>query len=91
MNGRFQLRSDSPKYLPGKGWTWLDNPFVGTRELQGLKILVLLVSNWDTKDARDFVTVRDPALSSFAGECRIQAKLAGRSKLPSMRRSLRRC
>ena len=57
VNGRFQLRSDSPRYLPGQGWTWLDNPFVGTHELQGLKILMLLVSNWDTKDARDFATV----------------------------------
>src|SRR5437773_748572 len=27
VNGRFQLRSDSPKYLPGQGWTWPDNPF----------------------------------------------------------------
>jgi hypothetical protein len=62
VNGRFQLRSDSPRYLPGQGWTWVHNPFVGTHELQGLKILMLLVSNWDTKDARDFVTVPDKGL-----------------------------
>ncbi|MEO6212108.1 MAG: hypothetical protein ABIP65_00650 [Vicinamibacterales bacterium] len=35
------------------GWAWNDNPFVGSRELQGLKILVMLLSNWDTKDRRD--------------------------------------
>ena len=52
VNARFQLRSDSPRYLE-ESWTWSDNPFMGTRELQGLKILMLLVSNWDTKDARD--------------------------------------
>ena len=51
VNARFQLRSDSPKYLPGQHWTWANNPFVGTRQLQGLKILLLLVSNWDTKEA----------------------------------------
>jgi len=62
VNARFQLRRDSPKYLAGKGWTWLDNPFAGTSELQGLKILMLLVSNWDTKDARDFVTVPNKGL-----------------------------
>ena len=54
-NARFQLRADSPKYLNGHSWTWSQNPFSGTRELQGLKILALLVSNWDTKDARDSV------------------------------------
>src|SRR5262249_1787415 len=53
---RFQLRADQPKYLIDYNWTWTNNPFAGTRELQGLKILMLLLSNWDTKDARD---VRD--------------------------------
>jgi hypothetical protein len=52
-NARFQLRKTFPKYLEAYSWAWPDNPFSGTRELQGLKILVLLVSNWDTKDARD--------------------------------------
>jgi hypothetical protein len=50
---RFQLRVDSPKYLEGQGWKWTDNPFLHTRELGGLKIAMLLVSNWDAKDARD--------------------------------------
>jgi hypothetical protein len=54
-NARFQLRTQNPKYLDDRGWVWTSNPFSGTRELQGLKILVLLVSNWDTKDGRDFV------------------------------------
>ena len=52
-NARFQLRTGTPTYLKGRGWTWTNNPFSGTRELQGLKILMLLVSNWDAKDARD--------------------------------------
>lgn len=34
-------------------WSWVDNPFMGTRELGGLKIIVMLASNWDTKDSRD--------------------------------------
>ena len=53
-HARFQFRPESPKYLDGHSWAWTQNPFVGTRELQGLKILALLVSNWDTKDSRDF-------------------------------------
>jgi hypothetical protein len=50
VKARFQLRSDSPKYLKGQHWTWTNNPFSGTHQLQGLKILLLLVSNWDTKE-----------------------------------------
>jgi hypothetical protein len=51
---RFEL--DDPavnKMFEEHGWAWNDNPFVGSRELQGLKILVMLMSNWDTKDRRD--------------------------------------
>jgi hypothetical protein len=50
VKARFQLRSGSPKYLKGEHWTWEKNPFKGTHELHGLKILLLLVSNWDTKE-----------------------------------------
>lgn len=48
----FELRVEHPEYLKGTSWSWDKNPFVGTRELQGLKILVMLVSNWDNKDQR---------------------------------------
>src|SRR5205809_7220815 len=48
---RYQLRKDSPKHLKSEHWTWTKNPFVGTPQLKGLKILLLLVSNWDTKEA----------------------------------------
>ena len=34
-------------------WSWVQNPFLGTKELNGLKIIVMLVSNWDNKDVRD--------------------------------------
>ena len=34
-------------------WAWDDNPFVGTPQLNGLKIVNMLLSNWDTKDRRD--------------------------------------
>ncbi len=28
-------------------WDWFDNPFVGTRELNGLRVMMALVNNWD--------------------------------------------
>lgn len=59
-NARFQLRADSPAYLGDAGWTWKENPFVDSHELQGLKILMLLLSNWDTKTS-NLAIFRDDA------------------------------
>ncbi len=54
VDARFELDDPAVKKLfEEHGWAWNDNPFVGTRELQGLKVLVMLLSNWDTKDRRD--------------------------------------
>ena len=53
-DARFEL--DDPavrKFFEEHSWAWNDNPFVGTKELDGLKIVVMLLSNWDTKDRRD--------------------------------------
>lgn len=52
-DARFQLRSDHPRFLKDHNWAWASNPFLGTPQLNGLKVLVMLLSNWDTKDARD--------------------------------------
>jgi hypothetical protein len=54
---RFQLRSKSPKFLKGNNWAWSSNPFLGTHEFNGLRILMMLLSNWDAKDARNFPDV----------------------------------
>ena len=51
---RFKLKDPSKgAKVEGAGWSWTDNPFVGTHELNGLKILLMLMSNWDAKDSRD--------------------------------------
>ncbi len=31
-------------------WQWGRNPFVGTRELAGLRVIMALINNWDLKD-----------------------------------------
>lgn len=33
----------------GERWNWNDNPFVGKRELNGLKIMMAMINNWDIK------------------------------------------
>ncbi len=53
---RFQLRAKDPKFLKMATWSWEDNPFLKTPELGGLKILMMLLSDWDNKDARDAET-----------------------------------
>ena len=52
-NARFQLRDPAVKYRAEYTWSWVDNPFLGSHELNGLRILMMLLSNWDAKDARD--------------------------------------
>jgi hypothetical protein len=34
-------------------WSWFDNPFGGTRELNGLRVLMALVNNWDLKEVNN--------------------------------------
>ena len=51
---RFEL--DDPevrKLFEEHSWAWNDNPFIGTPQLNGLKVLVMLLADWDTKDRRD--------------------------------------
>lgn len=53
-DARFELdEAGVEKHFDAHGWAWNENPFVGSPELHGLKILMMLVSNWDNKDVRD--------------------------------------
>jgi hypothetical protein len=47
-NVRLEARPKDVKRV--STWKWDDNPFKGTRELQGLKIMMSLINNWDMKD-----------------------------------------
>ena len=44
---RFEPRRDDVKR--GEEWDWNDNPFQGTRELSGLKVLMILLNNFDAR------------------------------------------
>jgi hypothetical protein len=73
---RFELEDSSVRMLFNEhSWAWNDNPFVGTPQLAGLKILVMLLSNWDTKDRRDVsrgsnTAIFELRLSRWAREAR---------------------
>jgi hypothetical protein len=50
-NVRLEARPRSEKRM-GE-WKWDGNPFIGKPELQGLKVMMLLLANWDIKDSNN--------------------------------------
>lgn len=40
-------------------WSWYDNPFTGTREFNGLRVMMALINNWDLKEVNNAIS--DPA------------------------------
>jgi hypothetical protein len=52
-NARFEAR---PEGTEREGeWKWDRNPFVGTREFQGLKVMMVVLNNWDIKDENNVI------------------------------------
>lgn len=49
---RFQYRDPQLHFLARRSWRWDRSPFSGTAQMDGLKLLLMLFSNWDNKDAR---------------------------------------
>ena len=52
-NVRLEARPDEYERL--EEWKWKDNPFVGTKELQGLKMMMVFLTNWDVLDLQNKV------------------------------------
>ena len=50
-NVRLEAR---PKNIDRIGdWKWENNPFTGTPQFQGLKVMMVLINNWDIKDSNN--------------------------------------
>lgn len=50
-NVRLEAR---PKNIDRTGdWKWDNNPFTGTPQFQGLKVMMVLINNWDIKDSNN--------------------------------------
>ena len=54
-NVRLEARPDNVDRFDE--WLWTSNPFAGKRELQGLKVLMGLMENWDLKDDNNRILV----------------------------------
>lgn len=51
---RFELRGQKDlEFLSDRTWGWNGNESWGPHQMAGLKILMLLLSNWDNKDSRE--------------------------------------
>jgi hypothetical protein len=42
-------------------WSWFHNPFVGSKELDGLKTMMALINNWDLKEINNAIYERGGA------------------------------
>jgi len=51
QNVRLEARPDNIERLGN--WQWKSNPFVGTNEFQGLKIMMVFLHNWDVVDVNN--------------------------------------
>ena len=38
-----------------ENWSWFQDPYVGTKELDGLKIMMALMNNWDLKEVNNAI------------------------------------
>lgn len=52
-NVRLEARPKSIKRV--SDWKWKSNPFTGTPHFQGLKVMMVLINNWDIKDSNNEV------------------------------------
>ena len=53
---RFERRDDGYKEIGN--WSWESNPFLGTREFEGLKVLMALLKNWDLVERNNDILTR---------------------------------
>jgi hypothetical protein len=68
-DARFELEEEGViKHFDEHSWAWNDNPFAGTRELNGLKIVMMWFSNWDAKDVRDVARGSNTAIFEYPSD-----------------------
>jgi hypothetical protein len=52
-NVRLKRSGDGEKKIGT--WEWRNNPFTGTRELNGLRVMMAVINNWDLKDLNNAI------------------------------------
>jgi hypothetical protein len=72
MAARFERQKDKgvTKFEDAESWHWEQNPFAGTKELKGLRVMLMLLSNWDNKDVRDAGRGSNTSIFQYPNEAR---------------------
>jgi hypothetical protein len=83
-NARFELRDDSVRIIPGSSWDFDKSEIKDSRELAGLKVVLILVSNWDPKPENTAIVEaggqRYYAITDWGASMGRAADFSGRSK-----------
>ncbi|HYE72983.1 MAG TPA: hypothetical protein VEF04_06625, partial [Blastocatellia bacterium] len=66
-NVRFERRPDG--YQEVSTWSWDENPFREKREMEGLKILMVLLNNWDIKKSNNSIICQGKAADVSQSKC----------------------
>ncbi|MBI4906214.1 MAG: hypothetical protein HY820_21445 [Acidobacteria bacterium] len=53
-----RLKRELPGEKKNGHWAWREGPFTDTRELNGLRVLMALINNWDLKDENNGIVER---------------------------------
>lgn len=53
VDARFAKKPDDQKKIGT--WSWKNNPFTGTKEFNGLRVMMAVMNNWDLKDENNAV------------------------------------
>ena len=79
-NVRLEARPDDAERLDE--WKWKENPFVGTKELQGLKMMMVFLNNWDVLDLQNKVVATDGELQYVVSDLGATFGRLGNNNLP---------
>jgi len=71
-------------------WQWKNNPFVGTRELQGLKLMMVFMTNWDVLDLQNEILHKDGVNEYIVSDLGSTFGRLGNNNLPIIYRFGRR-
>ncbi|HEY1577764.1 MAG TPA: hypothetical protein VGF82_11915 [Terracidiphilus sp.] len=72
VDARFEKKPEGQKKIGI--WSWYKNPFIGTKQFNGLRVMMAVMNNWDLKDVNNAVyedkdSGRDTLLVSDLGAC----------------------
>jgi hypothetical protein len=83
-DARFELRDQAIHFIPASKWSLDDKSLKGTKELSGLKLTLMLLSNWDVKPENTAIVEaggqRYYAITDWGASMGLTGDISGRSK-----------